>query len=171
VADRWRQQTLSCQRGVGEANQLLERLEQEPTPDQGSCGEIWNSAASLPGVFRTQLLDLCEIEAMRGLALTFERAGIEAAEAERWRALGVEARTAGRWAAFDATPEEAAAWVAAGLGRDPMVAGSWKSRDFDPPTAAAWHAAGLPPDEAYRYRRAGVEDPRRAAVLRAQRQA
>jgi hypothetical protein len=52
-----------------------------------------------------------------------------------------------------------------------MVAGSWKSRDFDPPTAAAWHAAGLPPDEAYRYRRAGVEDPRRAAVLRAQRQA
>lgn len=171
VADRWRQHTLSCQAELREANALFARLKEGASMTDRFCVELWNTAATLPGIFKNQFVDLLSAEALRGIAVTFEGLGIPAEEADRWRALGMDAAAAGRWWAFDLTPEEAAAWIVAGFTWDTTYVGAWKVRNFDVPAAVAWHTAGFGPAEAYAYVREGAGSLDAALALRARRQA
>ncbi len=154
VADRWRQHLLSCQAQVREAHWLLERASgMGATVDEAAAEEMLDVTLALPAVLAQRIMDIREVRALAGPALTFETAGIPGAEVRPWSDRGFSPIEAGRWYTVGWDPDDAVTWINGGV-PDPVWAFEFSLREFDLETAA-WLAAGFAPREAAGRRRAG----------------
>lgn len=108
----------------------------------------------LPGVFRSQMHDICQLTATYKGGLTYELAGIEQSRAEKWAQLGCPPQIAGYWEAYFIAPEEAFAWTGAGI-REHETAAAWRLHGFTPATVEPWLKLNYPPAIAMRWAQAG----------------
>ena len=170
VADRWRQQLPSSREGVETAGGFFLMFQERRTLDAEHLFLLWNEACLLPFVLRAQLVDMLQVEAMRGIPLTFERLGIPAAAAKGWETVGMNVNHVSQWASQGFTAETAMEWVRAGVVNG-LVAAGWRVRGFKVAEAVAWHNGGFSSMHAAACRYRGLVTPEAARAFLEKRQA
>ena len=158
VADRWRQQLLSCQNEIRVASGYFFRLTKGDPCDREFYETVWDESMYLPFIKRSQICDLYKINGMREGGFDFTTAGFTAEEAQAWQDAGVAAESACYWKAYGLDIGDMRVWVNFGM-HDPAVAATWHHRNFPPVLAVMWHASGYSAAQADEWRRKGIDDP------------
>lgn len=158
VADRWRQQLLSCQQGIQEASYFFYKAKEGLLADPPFAATIWNAGAASPFVLRAQLNDMVAIEALRGVPAHPESYGLTPAQAAQWTAIGLALPEAAEWHGCDFTTTTAKPWFEAGIA-SAIIAVNWRLRDFAADRARPWIIAGFSASLAADCLRAGHADP------------
>lgn len=116
--------------------------------------DMRDEAILLPGVFKSNVHDINQLQNMFDKPFTFTMAEISEYEAKNWTELEIAPITAGYWKAYGFLPKAAATWRQVGI-EDPSLAAAFRDFQFIPQEASNWIQAGIPPCTAKRWRAAG----------------
>lgn len=152
---------------LGIAYQFFTVLIERGGADYVFLQRLYQYAHDLPFIFRTQVHDISILLSHFDGEFTFDAAGIQKPEAERWKTAGIEASDAGYWRAHLIGPEEAQAWRMGGIDH-PVAAHQWRIYGFNPSEAMSWLTQGIMPPLAREWHDAGYTPPQAAAYLQQQ---
>jgi hypothetical protein len=162
MGNQYRPMVPTLQDKVRLSHTFLKIFENEkPQPD--FYQSLRSVCLSLPGKFRMYMHDINQITSYYKGDFTFEMAGIDQLEAQRWMTAGIGPVVAGYWRAFDIAPEQATYWVQSGF-QDPENVSLWIAYGFTPESGLRWANMSFPPALARRWYDGGY-DAENAATL------
>ena len=155
LAEQYKSHLEGCAADIKLAHDLMQLMKDLEADDREEfVASVKYHCLSLPGAFRAQALDISILLATYAGEISFETAGVNQENAEKWKAMDALASVAGYWESFGIGPDEALGWSKIGVA-DHELAATWRLHGFTHESARAWLESGIPPIIALSWHSAG----------------